>query len=177
MRVFYLLSLLAGVIFGVVSMLAGIERQRRRRARTPLLNYPTVGAFLTALGLTGYLFTRYGSLATVAVGIIAIVVALAAGGGMLALVAGWAVPSAARDVEDERFRLQGAFGRATRAIGPAADDVGEISFIDDGRPMVVPARSLDGQRIEAGADIVIERIEDGVAYVDTWSRIERELKL
>lgn len=177
MRIAYLLSLLAGVIFGVVSMLAGIERQRRRRARTPILNYPTVGAFLTALGLTGYLFTRYSSLAAVTVAIISMIVALAAGGGMLGLVAGWAIPSAARDVEDPRYRLQGAFGRVTRAIGPGESDLGEISYVDDGVSTVTPARSLDGQRIETGADIVIERIEDGVAYVDTWTRIERELKL
>lgn len=177
MRVAYLLSLLAGVVFGVVSMLAGIERQRRRRARTPILNYPTVGAFLTALGLTGYLFTRYSSLGTLAIAVIAAIVALAAGGGMFALVAGWAVPSAARDVEDPRYRLQGAFGRVTRAIGPGEHAVGEISYQDDGVSVVTPARSLDGQRIDPGADIVIERIEDGVAYVDTWTRIERELKL
>jgi hypothetical protein len=177
MRVVFLLSFLIGVAFGVISMLAGVDRQRRRRSRTPILNYPTVGAFFTALGVTGYALTRYSSLGPVAITAIALVVALAAGGGMLGLVAGWAIPSAARDVEDERYRLQGFLGRVTKAIGSADSDPGEISYEHDGIRSTTPARSLNGQRIERDTEIVIERIEDGVAHVETWSRIEKELQL
>jgi hypothetical protein len=184
MRVVYLLSFLMGLAFGVVSMLAGIDRQRRRRQRTPIFNYPTVGAFFTAAGITGYLLTRYTSLSPVVTGFIALVVGLAAGGGMLGLVAGWAIPSAARDVEDERYRLQGFLGRVTKGIGAAdasnaadAATLGEISYVHDGIHSVSPALSLDGNRIDLGTEIVIERIEDGVAYVESWSRIEKELRL
>ena len=187
MRVVYLLSFLVGLAFGVVSMLAGIDRQRRRRQRTPILNYPTVGAFFTLTGAIGYLLSRYSSLSPAVTALIALLVGLAAGGGMLGLVAGWAIPSAARDVEDERYRLQGFLGRVTRAIGaadssaaaeaPDTTPLGEISFVHDGIHSVSPARSLDGQRIELGTDVVIERIEDGIAYVESWSRIEKELRL
>ncbi|HJU88688.1 MAG TPA: hypothetical protein VJ672_04810 [Gemmatimonadaceae bacterium] len=183
MRVVFLLSFITGVAFGVISMLAGIDRQRRRRVRTPIFNYPTVGAFFTLVGITGYLLSRYSSLGPIATTLIALVAGLGAGGGMLGLVAGWAIPSAARDVEDERYRLQGFLGRVTKTIDAVPDASasepvpGEISYVHDGIHAVSPARSLDGQRIDHGTEIVIERIENGVAYVETWSRIEKELQL
>lgn len=183
MRVVFLLCFIIGVAFGVISMLAGIDRQRRRRQRTPILNYPTVGAFFTLVGIIGYLLTRYSSLGPIATTLIALVAGLAAAGGMLGLVAGWAIPSAARDVEDERYRLQGFLGRVTKTIDAAPDSAeahavpGEISYIHDGIHALSPARSLDGERIDQGTEIVIERIENGVAYVETWSRIEKELQL
>lgn len=178
MRFIFLLCFMAGVAFGVISMIAGIDRQRRRRARTPILNYPTVGAFLTVLGLIGYLLTRYSALGAATIVLIALATGLAAGGGMFALVAGWAIPSAARDVEDERYRLQGFLGRVTKAIGDGdTGPPGEIGYEHDGIRAITPARSLNGQPITLGTEIVIERIEDGIAYVETWSRIEKELKL
>ena len=35
---------------------------------------------------------------------------------------------------------------------------------------------LEGATITAGTEVVIERIEDGIAYVELWSNIERELE-
>jgi hypothetical protein len=34
---------------------------------------------------------------------------------------------------------------------------------------------LDGVLLEAGGDVVIERIEDGIAYVEPWDRVEARL--
>jgi hypothetical protein len=39
------------------------------------------------------------------------------------------------------------------------------------------ARGLDGREVAEGADVVIERVEDGVAYVELWSTIAQQLKL
>ena len=33
----------------------------------------------------------------------------------------------------------------------------------------MPARTIDDQAIAAGTEVVIERIEDGVAYVEQWA--------
>ena len=41
---------------------------------------------------------------------------------------------------------------------------------------VVPAVGLEGASIAAGAEVVIERIENGIAHVELWSNIERELE-
>jgi hypothetical protein len=32
--------------------------------------------------------------------------------------------------------------------------------------------SLDGSSIQAGVDVVIERIEDGLAFVERWEVVE-----
>jgi hypothetical protein len=37
------------------------------------------------------------------------------------------------------------------------------------------ARSLDGTGIPPGTDIAIERLEDGIAYVELWSQVEERL--
>jgi hypothetical protein len=171
----FLFAFLAGLVLGVISMIAGIDRNEKRRRWTTYVNLPTVGSFAVGFGVVGYLLLRYTSLATAPLVTIAIVVGVAAAAGMVALIAGWAVPSAARDVPDERYLLQGHFGQVTRAIPTGG--AGEISYEHDGRRHAVAARSLNGQAIAASAEIVIERVEDGVAYVELWSTIARELKL
>jgi hypothetical protein len=42
---------------------------------------------------------------------------------------------------------------------------------------VARAMSLEGRTIEADAEVVIERVEDGVAYVELWSTIAEQLQL
>lgn len=175
MRVIYLATLLVGLILGVISMIRGIDRDERQRRAISFFNLPMVGSLAVALGVTGYLLTRYSSLSAPVVALIAIIVGLAGAAGTIALIAGWAVPSAARDVEDERYVLQGHIGQVTRTID--ADGLGEISYEKDGQRHAVPARSLDGTAIPTGADIAIERVEDGVAFVELWANIEKQLKL
>ena len=175
MRVIYLVTLLLGLILGVVSMIRGIDRDERRRRAISFFNLPMVGSLAVALGITGYLLTRYSSLSAPVVALLAVIVGLAGASGTIALIAGWAVPSAARDVEDERYRLQGHIGHVTRNID--AGGLGEISYEHDGRRHAIAARSLDGTAIPAGTDIAIERVEDSVAFVELWANIEKQLKL
>mgnify|MGYP003288484459 CR=1 FL=1 len=91
------------------------------------------------------------------------------------MIAGWAVPSAARETEDERYVLQGFVGKVTQPIGNGT--AGEIAFQLEGSWHRQRARSLDGKPIESGTEIAIERIEDGIAWVERWSTIERQLEL
>ena len=173
--ILFLLSFLGGLVLGVISMLAGIDRNERGKRWVSYVNLPTVGAFLTLFGVGGYLFTRYSTLHIPAILAIAGGLGAAGAGGIVALIAGWAVPAAGREVIDPRFVLQGYLGSVSRAI--TADGGGEVAF-DVGREhRVSPARSLDGGSIPAGAEIVIERVEDGVAYVELWSRIAKQLEL
>ncbi len=174
MQILSLLAFLLGLILGVAGMLVGVDRKQIRR-RTPVFNLPTVAAGLTLFGAVGYLLTRYSSLSTPATVAIAGAAALAAAAGMFGVIAGWAVPSAARDVEDERFQLQGYLGRVTRAIRAGGE--GEIVYEHNGTRQVAVARGLDGHAVESGTEIVIERVENGVAYVERWSTIERALEL
>jgi membrane protein implicated in regulation of membrane protease activity len=174
MKLSFLLLFLLGLVLGVISMLVGIERPRRRARHTPIFSLPIAGAFATMFGATGYLFLRYSGLALIPIILISLALALAAALGVFGFIAGWVVPSAARVVEDDRYRLQGHFARVTNAID--LDGTGKVAY-DDAGPHTVTACSLDGHAIAAGAEVVIERIEGGIAYVERWSKIERQLEL
>ena len=171
----YFGTLLLGLVLGVVAMIRGIDRHLARRGRLSVFNMPTIAALLTAFGAIGSPLARYTTLSSTAVLSIAAAGGLAGGVGMFALIAGWAVPAAAQDVEDPRFTLQGHLAHVTESIG--RDTPGQIAYEHEGARHVTSARGLDGTPIDRGAEVVIERIEDGVAYVELWSKIERELEL
>jgi hypothetical protein len=175
MLILFLSLFILGLVLGVASMIAGIDRDQRRGRWIKYVNLPMAGAAATLFGLVGYPLAKYTALSALAI----IGIALAAGAigavGMMLLIAGWAVPSAERDVEDERFLLQGHFARVTRSIQAAGQ--GEIVYEHEGRQHVLRAASLDGNAIAEDAEVVIERVEDGVAYVELWSTIAEQLKL
>ena len=45
---------------------------------------------------------------------------------------------------------------------------GEIMYMQNGVRRSAGARSCNGAALEKGAEVVIERYEDGVAYVHRW---------
>jgi len=166
---------LTGLVLGVIAMLVGIQKDSPPRTARSLFNLATIGAFVTTIGAVGYPLARYTTLGTPAISAIALAGGLAAWGLAVAMIAGWAVPSAARETEDERYALQGFVGKVTQAIGNGT--TGEISYQLEGAWHRARARSLDGTPIEIGTEIAIERIEDGIAWVERWSTIERQLEI
>jgi hypothetical protein len=177
-----------GLLLAVYVMLHGVERHTAPSGRAPhevsgghdprseprpLVNGQNVAALLVPLGAAGYLLHRHASLNTSAV----VAWALVAGAAGLALsvllLSAWAVPSARRDVVDERYLMQGHPATVTRAI-PAGGE-GEIAYEADGHRWVLAARSWDGAAIEAAVDVAIDRVEGGVAYVEEWAQVEARL--
>ena len=175
MRILFLAAFILGLVLGVVSMIAGIDRDQRRGRWVRFINLPTAGVAATLFGLVGYPLAKYSSLGPLAMTLIAGSAALVGAVGMLVLIAGWAVPSAARDVEDERYVLQGHLAHVTRAIRPT--ETGEITFEHEGRQYTLRACSIDGKLIAQNSEVVIERIEDEIAYVELWSTIAKQLEL
>ena len=182
MQVLFLTAFIAGLIVGVYAMFGGVERVRRGAAAGPLgsepdaraiVSLPMSAAFAAVFGLTGYLLGRSTLLGVGWRIAIAAVVGAAGAAGALALVAAWAVPSAREDVVDERFLLMGHVARVTQSIGEGA--AGTIAFEHDGTRHAIMARSMDGTPLEAGTDVVIERVEGDVAYVEPWARVEERL--
>src|SRR5215208_4857852 len=180
MQTLFLGSLFLGFLVGVFAMLHGVERPDAVGASTvpatepkASLKLPLLAAFATLFGVSGYLLTRYASLPALAD--LAIAAALGALGstGAAALVVKWAIPSAKEEVIDERYLLQGSPARVIRPI--AADAPGAIEYDAGSRHVVSDARSFDGLPIEAGTEVVIERVEDGVAYVERWALVEARL--
>ena len=185
MLVLFVLSLLTGFALGLRLMLRGVLKesdpatggapggaaQRRMRARVVS---PVATAVLAAFGLTGAVLVR--GLGWSARPSLFAALAMSAAAAMLAAwVRSWALdPRAPVDPDDDpRYVVQGLPALVTRAI--AAARAGEVTWRRDGRTEVTPARSIDGADVAEGTDVVIERLEDGVAWIETWGQVEARL--
>lgn len=178
----FLAAFLAGLVLGVHVMMHGVERVQSELPVRPSADgrypasatRPVLAGFLTVFGLLGYLAHRdrdglwpAGLAAALAGGLV---------GGWIGhvIVKQWAIPAAIADQPDERFVLMGHLGRVTATIGSDAL-AGTIAYEVDGVAHTASARTLDGTRIAAGTDVVIERIEDGVAWVEPWEQVEQRI--
>jgi hypothetical protein len=172
---------LAGLVLAVGAMLFGVERKRQSATGAPTigarLTVPNIAAFATVSGAVGYLLHRYSALGTVAVLVIAAIAGALAVVGAVLLVARWALPAVAAEVVDERYVLQGHPARVTRIVADAAGapSAYEISYEEGGATHLLRAHSLEGTVLAPGSEVVIERVEDGAAYVEAWSVVERRL--
>jgi hypothetical protein len=178
MTVLWLLLLVVGLLLSVLVMIAGVARSPDAtgadpdgmRLRTWL---PMVAAFCTVSGMVGYVLTHFRHDAGLRPGL------LAAGAAVLAVVVvravvRWSSSSTEPDPStDPRFRFQGHVARVVEMIGP--DRPGRIVFQADSRQYQLRATSLDGASVAAGVEVVIERIDDDLATVEPWSRVEERL--
>lgn len=171
----YLAAFIAGLLLTVRIMFFGAERRHARALDAMPLrrSEPAIAAFLVMLGVAGYLLSRYATLALpTSVG-----VAIACGAAWAAAVTGLAIATARvkpeHDPEDGRFTLQGHVTVVAERVPP--DGEGAIAIPGGAEGIHLPARSLDGTAIEAGAEVCIERVEDGVALVELWSLVEARL--
>jgi hypothetical protein len=53
--------------------------------------------------------------------------------------------------------------------------MGEIAYVVGGKRYATAAQSLDGTPVAVGTDVVIDRVENGVAYVERWVQVEQRL--
>lgn len=193
MSLLFLTALLGGLILAVFAMLAGVERRTSamdpETLAGPLVtreslvaaangisarfHIPVIAAFATVFGTVGYPLSRYSGLRPGWQMLIASGAGAVAVAGAVVLIARWAVPSARRDVPDERYVLQGMFAQVTDSI--EQQRVGRIALEMGGTLHAVQAVSLTGDAIERGTEVVIERIEGDTAFVEPWSAVERRL--
>jgi membrane protein implicated in regulation of membrane protease activity len=164
-----------GVIAAVRVMLYGVERQRVAGDGTPRsfsASPALVSTFSFVAGIVGYasvkLGLRPGPTWLMAIGIAAVATFAAS-----RVIAAWWTVVPEHDVDDERYVLQGSLGRVVDAIGKQS--AGRISLENSGHKETLPARSIDDQTMPVGTEVVIERIEDGVAYVEDWAVVEKRL--
>ena len=175
MSAVYLICFIAGLLLAVRIMFFGAERRRIRPVDAMPLrrSEPAISAFLVMVGVAGYLLTRPGRLSP------AVGAAVAVGLGVLwaALVTRLAIATARmqpeHDPDDPRFVLQGHVAVVTADI--PADGQGTIVIGEAGGQRSFGARSIDGQAIDAGLEVCIERVEEGVAYVELWALVEARL--
>jgi len=170
----YLLTFIGGLILAVRIMIRGVERpaaSHPRRERSFRLSPAVLSAFGLGFGLTGYLLSARTSGLTAFVSSVAIgvVVALAAA----RLVTKWWAVVPEHDVDDERYVLQGHIARVTKSIRPEVD--GEVAFEVEGKRHVLRARGIDHGSLDVETEVVIERIEEDVAFVEAWAEVEKRL--
>ena len=175
----FVAALIAGLLLAVRAMLLGVERGRTPLGaptpQTPSVRFstPVISAFAGAFGASGYLLTRPGRMGAMVGTIVAVVIGTLAGALAVRVVRRAAAFVPEHDPDDPRYVLQGHVATVTSPIGPASD--GEISYVLEGTRHTVRARGLDGTAAARGTEVVIERIENDVAYVEPWVEVEKRL--
>jgi membrane protein implicated in regulation of membrane protease activity len=174
MSTIYLISFCLGLLLGVRIMFFGAERRRAPTDGMPLRrSEPAIAAFLVMFGVAGYLLTRPGRLSP-AYGLLA---ALALGALWALVVTRLAIATARvqpeHDPDDPRYVLQGHVATVTQSI--PANGEGTITYGELAERRSLRARSIDSQGIDEGVEVCIERVEEGVAFVELWALVEARL--
>ena len=177
LRILFLAVFIGGLVLAVFAMLHGVEymRRRRNRSRAPsaFFNLPAVAAFAVGFGAVGYPLASRTRLPAWSIVLIAIGGGALAITGMITLLAQWALRGLPTPPLMDDHEIQGQLALVTRDITPSRQ--GEISYDHLGRRELVPARSLGVTVIPAGSEVVIDRIEDGIAFVEEWAVVEQRL--
>lgn len=136
------------------------------------VNPTSIVLFLLGFGFFGYVFHNTTSLA------LPITLLLAGASGlviavlmliMLARVFGSSEGETIQDVSDRT----GLLGKVSVTI--QENGLGEIIYISPGgMRKSVPARSIDGRRLERDQEVVVVNYQQGIAEVETWERFIHE---
>jgi hypothetical protein len=174
MKVAYLLAFVAGLMLAVRIMIRGVERpaaSHPSHERSFRLSPAVLSAFGIVFGLSGYLLqTR---LSTGGIFAASVVLGVVVAGVTARLVTKWWAVVPVHDVDDERYVLQGHIARVTKSIRPEVD--GEVAFEVEGERHVLRARGIDHGSLDVETEVVIERIEEDVAFVEAWAEVEKRL--
>jgi hypothetical protein len=175
-HVLFLASFIGGLVLAVFAMLHGVEysRHNRSRAPSPVFNLPAIAAFAVAFGAVGYSLTTRTTMSAWAIILIAVASGAVTTSAMILLLARWALRarttlSAENDVDE----IQGHFAIVLEEIGTSG--TGEISYQYHGRTLRAYARSVSMKALPVGSEVVIDRIQDGVAFVEEWASVEQRL--
>ena len=155
-------------------MLHGVEHTHpnRTRAPSPLFNLPSYAAFGFGFGVVGYLLSSRTGLPGWAVVVIAIIAGAVAVTGMVTLLATWALRGTTAGRSDDH-EIQGQVALVTRAI--RSESSGEISYEAFGKKVKIPALAISAKQLPVGAEVVIDRVENGVAMVEEWAVVEQRI--
>jgi membrane protein implicated in regulation of membrane protease activity len=130
-------------------------------------NASTIAAFLAWFGGAGYLLTRYSGFTALSITAIASVAGLAGATLVFAFVAKFINPRLTV-LAPEDFQVPGIVAKVTSTIRPGG--TGEIVYTLGGTRHSDGARSETAELLERGTEVVILRVEKGIAYVDRWSK-------
>jgi membrane protein implicated in regulation of membrane protease activity len=179
MTLFFLASFVLGLLLGVRIMLYGVEkgsstpRDDAGSGRPYSVWLPTLMVFALVFGIVGYGMAHWSTRSGSSAALWAALVGAAAALLSRRLVGRWSAIVPEHDVDDPRYVLQGHPAQVVQSISATA--AGEIVFEVGSEQRRLPARALDDVAVGAGTEVVIERIEDGIAYVEPWLQVEQRL--
>ncbi len=176
-----------GLVLAVFAMLYGTERrvpasgaphERRSehdRAAEPsaIFNLASFAAFAMGFGLSAYLLNERTAFGPAVRSIVAVAIGSATLALQSLLLVRWAIPSARADSTDHRYLMQGSIGSIVGEVPQGG--VGEMAYEIDGLRYTLPVRSVQDYAITAGTEVVLDRVEEGVAFVELWAEVERRL--
>ena len=174
LRIVFLASFIGGLLLAVFAMLHGVEHARRNRSKAPsaFFNLPAIAAFAVGFGAAGYPLVTRSRLPSWAILLISIGSGALAITGMITLLAQWALRDAGPP-SAQHEEIQGQLAVVSQEI--AAGRAGEITYEILGRELRIPARGFTERPMFVGAEVVIDRIENGMAFVEEWSVVEQRL--
>jgi steroid 5-alpha reductase family enzyme len=171
----------AGLLLAVRVMFFGVRRTIDLDTFTTRAWPLSVATVMAAAGSLLFLQVRNGA------GVTGFSVAVV---GLLSALAGWAawwavrlsVVSAERSPdpeEDPRYRFQGHVAQVVSAIRDM-QSLGRIALVIDGRKLEFAAKWLEGTTASAqdgsvDREVVIERVDGDVAFVEPWALVESRL--
>ena len=130
------------------------------------LNISTIVYFLIGFGLLGYIFhntLQFVALLTLALATVSGLIMAALLILLLNRLFGNSEGETVQDVSDRT----GMVGKVSMTI--QENSLGEVLYISPGGlRKSIPARSIDGRRLERGQEVVIVNYQQGIAEVDTW---------
>jgi len=175
LHIIFLAAFTGGLLLAVFAMLHGVEHARRNRSKapSPFFNLPAIAAFAVGFGAVGYPLASRTRLPVWAVLLIAVGSGALAISGMITLLARWALRGAATVSPAEGEEIQGQLALVTKEIMPAG--TGEISYEHLGKQLRITARALSEKVLSVGAEVVIDRIDNGIAFVEEWAVVEQRL--
>ena len=133
-------------------------------------NVSTVLAFLAWFGGVGFILTKHSHLVALASLTFAAAAGLFAGTLVFRFMAR-VVQATDAHMLDWDYRMDGQVGTVSMPIRERG--IGEILFEHNGFRRSLPARTEDGSALAKGAEIVITRYEDGIAYVKRWDEFTK----
>jgi membrane protein implicated in regulation of membrane protease activity len=169
----FLIVFMAGLGAAVYTMLLGVTPSPAARTTTKIgmLTAPSVAAFAVIFGAVGYLCTTRTSLTPILIFVIALVagvVTIPFSAPLLARLARSRKSSAGEDFDIE--------GQLATVVTPLSDgSPGDVTYNRDGRQVTQRALNLVPGALAAGHEVVIDRIENGIAYVEAWESVEKRL--
>ena len=180
MKLVAIVAFVAGLVLGVRVMFFGVQRRVDDEHLAHRAWPFALAAFLLVSGALLYVRATQ----RVTGGWLAVVVAI---GIVCAVGARWlvlrsaAAPSTDPD-DDPRYRFQGHVARVMQDIKtrPDGETAGRIAFDFDGKRHELQARWTGtewngGTFGRADSEVVIERVEGDVAYVEPWAVVEERL--